>query len=80
MKIVVICGPNLKDHDSQVLNLLNSTTHELGDEGLAVVMLPETKLGAESVRNLVQTTIADPSVKNALFVTRYESKRATAKL
>lgn len=71
LKYIVICGPDLKDHDPKVLLLLNESIKQLGD-CQAVSILPETKLGAVGIRKLVRDTIADSSITSAVFVTRYE--------
>lgn len=72
MKYVVICGPVLKEHDSQILNLLQETINQLGEEDLTVFILPEKEMGAAAVRKLVSETISDSEIQSAIFVTRYE--------
>ena len=65
-KFVVICGPDLKNHDSQILELVN---HFSENNTKCVSILPEAMYGAEGVRQLVERTIVGniPTV----FVTRY---------
>ena len=72
-KFIVICGSVLKDHDSQILNLIDESfiflcTDDQGSVNLKT--LPEQSLGASGVRQLVSDVIKAniPTV----FVTRYE--------
>lgn len=72
MKFIVICGPVLIPHDSQVLDVLRESAKTLGPPELVVdyVILPEATMGAEQVRNLMGQLIA--GVNAAIVVTRYE--------
>lgn len=73
-KYIVICGPELVDADSRILGVLNSSRQELmdwfDDLSVSLHVLPEAKMGANDVRNLVSTVIDNGFP--AVFVTRYE--------
>jgi hypothetical protein len=69
-KFIVICGPDLKAHDSQVLNLIDKAISELRTVTYMHYVLPEADYGADQVRDLTWDCINSGHL-GGLFVTRY---------
>lgn len=72
LKYIVICGPDLMDHDSQILDLIRQSNKELSHHNQYIrnEILPEKNYGAEQVREIVRQIVDDK--RPAIFVTRYE--------
>lgn len=69
-KFIVICGPELKSNDMQLVRLINRAVAESGASENDEFLLPEAQLGPRGVRSLVARIIKNN--KPAIVVTRYE--------
>jgi hypothetical protein len=69
-KYVIICGPVLKEHDSQILKLIEDAEASFNGLTSKLIVLPEKDNGAEQVRELIRKHIEwkYPTI----VVTRYD--------